>query len=43
MFSTGSLGWLAWLGVVFWVVGFLFETVGDWQLARFKADPSGGA
>ena len=22
MFSTGSLGWLAWLGVMFWAVGF---------------------
>jgi steroid 5-alpha reductase family enzyme len=28
------------LGVAFWAVGFLFECVGDWQLARFKADPS---
>ena len=27
------------LGVVVWTAGFLFETVGDWQLARFKADP----
>ena len=40
MFSTGSLGWLAWLGVMFWAVGFVFETVGDWQLAQFKTDPS---
>ena len=40
MFSTGSLGWLAWLGVLLWVVGFVFETVGDWQLAQFKADPA---
>ncbi len=40
MFSTGSLGWLAWLGVLLWVVGFVFETVGDRQLAQFKADPA---
>ncbi|XTR51935.1 DUF1295 domain-containing protein [Pseudarthrobacter sp. So.54] len=40
MFSTGPLGWLAWLGVVFWAVGFVFETVGDWQLSAFKADSS---
>jgi steroid 5-alpha reductase family enzyme len=26
-------------GIVF-VIGFLFEAVGDWQLLRFKADPS---
>jgi len=23
-----------------WGVGFFFEAVGDWQLARFKADPA---
>ncbi|MDV8149387.1 DUF1295 domain-containing protein [Arthrobacter sp. B10-11] len=40
MFATGSLGWLALLGVVLWVVGFVFETVGDWQLAQFKKDPA---
>jgi steroid 5-alpha reductase family enzyme len=27
-------------GVVLWTVGMFFETVGDWQLARFKADPA---
>jgi steroid 5-alpha reductase family enzyme len=26
-------------GVVLWLVGVLFESVGDWQLSRFKADP----
>ncbi len=26
-------------GLVVWVVGFLFESVGDWQLARFKRNP----
>lgn len=30
---------LAVLGVLFWLVGFFFETVGDAQLAAFKADP----
>jgi steroid 5-alpha reductase family enzyme len=28
------------LGVLSWVVGFTFETVGDAQLAAFKADPA---
>jgi steroid 5-alpha reductase family enzyme len=28
------------LGVAFWVLGFVFETVGDAQLAAFKADPA---
>jgi steroid 5-alpha reductase family enzyme len=28
------------VGVVSWLVGFGFESIGDWQLARFKADPA---
>ncbi|WP_031160010.1 DUF1295 domain-containing protein [Streptosporangium roseum] len=39
MFETGPLGWTAWTGVALWLVGSVFETVGDWQLARFRADP----
>jgi steroid 5-alpha reductase family enzyme len=35
--GTGSVQ--AWLGVVVWTVGMVFETVGDWQLASFKNDP----
>jgi len=27
-------------GTVVWALGFLFEAVGDYQLARFKADPA---
>jgi len=38
--EPAALGWLDALGALFWVVGFFFETVGDGQLARFKADPS---
>ncbi|MFM8795140.1 MAG: DUF1295 domain-containing protein [Acidimicrobiales bacterium] len=34
------VGPLAVTGVLIWVVGFLFETVGDAQLARFKKDPA---
>ncbi len=34
-----SLGALAWLGVAVYAVGLFFETVGDLQLERFKADP----
>ena len=37
--SFGSVD-LLWLGVAFWLVGFVFEAGGDWQLLRFKADPS---
>ena len=31
---------LAVFGVALWLVGIGFESVGDWQLARFKADPA---
>jgi steroid 5-alpha reductase family enzyme len=40
--SAGPPLW-AWtdvLGLLFWSIGFFFETVGDWQLARFRADPA---
>jgi steroid 5-alpha reductase family enzyme len=28
------------VAVLFWAVGFFFESVGDWQLVRFKGDPA---
>ncbi|CAN5693055.1 DUF1295 domain-containing protein [soil metagenome] len=34
-----GLGPLAVLGVLLWLVGFVFEAGGDLQLTRFKADP----
>jgi len=40
MFVEGGLGWVLWLGVVVWAVGFFFESVGDLQLTRFRNDPS---
>jgi steroid 5-alpha reductase family enzyme len=36
----GVLGVLGWIGVLIWAVGFFFESVGDTQLERFKADPA---
>ena len=38
--SDTPLGLLDWLGLALWAVGVFFEAVGDWQLARFKADPA---
>ncbi|HEY1066101.1 MAG TPA: DUF1295 domain-containing protein [Pirellulales bacterium] len=40
--SGGPLNWLDAVGVLLWAVGLCFETVGDWQLARFKSDPQNG-
>jgi steroid 5-alpha reductase family enzyme len=38
--STPKVGAIAVVGVVIWLIGLFFETVGDAQLARFKADPA---
>jgi steroid 5-alpha reductase family enzyme len=37
--TPAALTWLDWLGLALFLAGLLFETVGDWQLTRFKADP----
>lgn len=31
------------LGIILWLIGFLFEAIGDFQLARFKSDPDNDA
>ena len=38
----GSDRWTALdvLALLMWLVGFLFESIADWQLARFKKDPA---
>jgi steroid 5-alpha reductase family enzyme len=37
--QAGALGPLAIAGAVLAATGIFFETIGDWQLTRFKADP----
>lgn len=37
--QKSSLGIFDIIGIVLWITGFIFETVGDIQLARFKANP----
>ena len=34
-----SFNFLDIAGIVIWVIGFIFEAVGDWQLSKFKIDP----
>ncbi len=34
-----ELGLLDWLGLVVWIIGFGFESLGDCQLARFQRNP----
>ena len=36
--SSASAGWLARAGLALWALGMVFEVVGDWQLARFRAN-----
>jgi steroid 5-alpha reductase family enzyme len=38
--SAAPIGLLDFAGVALWIVGFAFEAGGDWQLARFKANPA---
>ncbi|WP_442941900.1 DUF1295 domain-containing protein [Nocardia sp. NBC_00416] len=40
MYEPRPLGVLGVFGIAVWLVGFLFEAVGDAQLARFKKDPA---
>lgn len=38
--DSPGVGPIAVMGIIVWLIGLAFETVGDWQLARFKADPA---
>ncbi len=39
--GNGSLAApVVWLGGAIWALGFYFEARGDWELARFRADPA---
>jgi len=38
--QPAHLTWLDYLGAMLWLLGLSFEAIGDFQLARFKADPS---
>ena len=37
--GQAPIGWLDFAGVGLWLTGMLFETLGDYQLSRFKANP----
>ena len=38
--GSAAVGAMAMAGAALWLLGMVFETVGDWQLARFRADPA---
>ncbi len=37
--TSDAIGFLGYAGIALFAIGFLFESIGDWQLARFKANP----
>jgi steroid 5-alpha reductase family enzyme len=37
--QTNPLNILDFISIAFWIIGFSFETIGDYQLELFKADP----
>ena len=39
-YNENSLSFLDYAGVAVWLIGIIFEAVGDRQLAGFKADPA---
>ena len=36
----GHLVWTDWVGLALFALGFFFEAVGDWELMRFRGNPS---
>lgn len=36
--SSQALNWLDFAGLALWAIGFCWESVADWQLARFKSE-----
>ncbi|MGH3296877.1 MAG: DUF1295 domain-containing protein [Trebonia sp.] len=40
MVQRAPTGAITVTGAVVWLVGFAFETLGDWQLTRFRSDPA---
>lgn len=40
MLSTSPLGMLDLVAFLIWCLGFIWETLADWQLARFKSNPN---
>ncbi len=37
---SGSLNYIDYIALAVWIIGFTFEAGGDYQLARFRSDPS---
>jgi len=38
-FPETSIGWIHWIGLTLWTIGFLTEGIADYELLQFKSDP----
>lgn len=38
--KSNALNYLDYIAIVFWIIGFIFEAGGDYQLTRFKSNPN---
>lgn len=38
--AESTLSMLDYFGILLWTIGFIFETLGDWQLTKFKKNPA---
>jgi steroid 5-alpha reductase family enzyme len=38
--GSGDIGLLSYIGAALAITGIAFESIGDWQLVRFKSDPT---
>jgi steroid 5-alpha reductase family enzyme len=39
-FFPAELSWMDYLAALIWLIGFIFEAGGDWQLMQFRANPN---
>lgn len=38
--DSSNIGYIEYIAIVIWTIGFLYESIADWQLAKFKSDES---
>jgi len=36
--DSSNIGYIEYIAIVIWTIGFLYESIADWQLAKFKSD-----
>jgi len=38
--DSANIGYIEYIAIAVWTIGFLYESIADWQLAKFKSDES---